>query len=379
MRENLFQKSFFLFFLGLLMVVLVMQILFGATFLMYLPRPRAIIIGLLLAFSLLAYLAQKFSVWFTEKFQLTAPTVILWLIPLTSLFFIYLLMTVLLLGVHTFIHRAFWSNLANLNAKNTTMMFTTTFFAFKIYILIRFSSALYYYLNFWFSLFEIEGTIQEKTYIDENVKARSSRFNRFFFFFLFGASILLGTFIVFLKPETILYYRGEIQVQSQLNPEAALEIFNHLVRKYPNYAYLDTVETRAAWVLERRLKKYDRAIEKYREFLTKYGYQNVWADDVTASLSAIYLDKKSDPQEAIKWISVYEEHFPQGMMLPHLILYKIRALIQMNDSAAAKSLLDRSLIKFRGTTLILYDNDDNFVTTLPFEVAAKTLSTPNLK
>lgn len=356
------------------MITLGTQILSDSTFLMYLPRPRALIIALLVAFSLLIRASIELAERFTRNRDLAVPTVHLWLIPLGCLFSAYGLMMILLAGVHSWIGRGFWSDVIHLNAKMTTVLFTTTFISFKIYILVGFLGAIWEYLRFFIAVFEAGDSLKEKAAVEESLRQRASRFNRRCFFGMGTLCLVLGCGLVFLKPETVLYYRGEIQVRSGVHPEAALEAFQHLLRKYPGYRYRDTVEYRAAWVLDRRLKDYPAAIQAYQTFLTTHGFTNVWAPDILANLIAIYLDHRKDANEALKWIAVFEEKYPDSVSLPLIAFSKIRALLQEQRHSEARQAVEAARRQFNDRTLILYDSEDDFMTTLPFDAALGTLN-----
>jgi len=371
--EELFPDNPALLFIGLLIVTLIVQMLGQATYLMLLSRPRAMVIALLLCFTLIIFVGTRLSLFLLERWGMSVPSVALWFVPVTILLIAYLFFLCMLVAFPAYAGRGIWSDLVRLNAQTTTIMFVTTFISFKIYIALVFIGALSRYIGFWLDIFRDVDNIRERlAELDENRK-RGSKFNRISFLLSLVIVFLSGCWVVFFNPETILYYRGEIQIKSGLNPEVAIETFAHLVRKYPNYRYIDTVEFRSAWVLERRMGKYREAIEAYSNFLKKFGYENVWADEVVANLIRISLDKLKDADETLKWVKIYQEKFSSGLMAPHVALYEIRAMILAGRRDEAQKTLAKALERFRNEQIIIFDSEDYFVTTLPFEVAASII------
>jgi outer membrane protein assembly factor BamD (BamD/ComL family) len=140
--------------------------------------------------------------------------------------------------------------------------------------------------------------------------------------------MLSGTiWIIFFRPAVVLYYRAEIQLRTFLEPQTALETFKHLTRKYPDYRYIDSVRYRMAWIQDRRLNLHQKAAASYQVFLKQHN-KSVWIDEALVNLVRLYVDCLQKPEMGLETIDRYEKKFPSGVFLPHMQLYKIRALAQ---------------------------------------------------
>ncbi len=370
---KLFQENPALLFIGMFMVTLIVQMISMTTYLMTLERPRAMVVGIVLIFSFLVATGFWLSKQILGKFDLGVPTVVLWFYPLSAMGLVYLFLLAILYAIPNVYGRGIWSDIAQLNTKTTTAMIVTTLVSFKLYIALSFIGATWRYIKAWLEVFSDPQTMREKIAILDECRVRGARFNRYAFA---GSLALVGSallWFIFVRPEAILYLRGEIQIRTGVHSDVALETFRHLAKKFPEYRYLDTVELRSAWVLERRMEKYDEAVTGYEGFLKKYGYRNVWADEAVANIIRIQLDKLKNPTETLKWVEIYRKNFPNGHMLPHIALYEVRACIQLNRRDEAKNALAKALERFRNRHVIIYDSEDDFITTIPFEIAANSI------
>ncbi|MBI3038955.1 tetratricopeptide repeat protein, partial [bacterium] len=160
--------------------------------------------------------------------------------------------------------------------------------------------------------------------------------------------------------------RGEIQLSTGINPAVAQKTFQHLVEKYPSYQYLDNVEFRIAWTFERRMKRYVDAAKSYEAFVNKYGFKNVWSDDVVANLVGVYLDHVRDFPAALRWSKIYREKFPMGHMAQHVSFYEARALKESGKIPEAQATLNEAITRFGDSMVPIYDSEDTFVDLVPF-------------
>ncbi len=385
---------------GPVVTTLSLQMLTGNTYLMVLPSSASLVIALLLAFFLLAWGGRHLSDRLLARFDLALPTVGLWVHPFMVIVLTGLLGLGLLVAWPAWAGRAFWPTFLHLNAKVTTIAFTTTFFSFALFLGGLVLLEVGRYLGWSIDLAEemwktVQGeaaaaatdlakgetaglqaglaAMKERLRQLEQARTRAQRCNRWAAYGLFAFILLAGTGIVFFRPELILFYRGEAQLRSFREPEVALETFEHLARKYPNYTYLDTVTYYAIWTLERRLNRYAEAVRRYEAWLQRFGTDNIWADEVMANLTRLHLDKLASPAVALDWSRRYQHHFPDGIMAPHVALYEVRALQDLGRPEEAKAALQRARERFVGRMIVLYDSEDDFLARLPFESAALSL------
>jgi hypothetical protein len=367
LARGLYQRNPLLNFIGLLVTTLVLHMLAGTTFFMQIPESRALVLFLTILLSGLSFIAGKLTQAITEAHDLEIPTVVLWLYPLLLMGLTYSLFLLLLVGVPAWTHRGIWSDTVGLNAKTTTALFSWSLISFKVFIGMTVIGALFQYLRWWLGIFQDPVSLREKLNDLTVKRQKGTRFNRYAFFTALGLMVTLGLWITFLRPEMILYYRGELQLRTGQHHEIALETFQHLIRKYPDYAYLDTVEFRAAWTLSRFLRRYSEAVTAFSAFLGKYGTTNAWADEALVNLISLTLEHQNNPAESLTWIKQFRTHFPHGHMLMHVILYEIKALLRQGKKAEAATVLEDARRQFQGRHLVLYNNEDDVRERLPFE------------
>ncbi len=385
---------------GVAVVVLAVQMLTGNTFLMLLPSSAGLVASLTAVFFLLAWAGARLGHAMLARLDLELPTVGLWFHPFLWTVLTGLFSGGLLVAWPAWAGRAFWSTFLRLNAKVTTTAFTITLLAFGLFIVIMALYEVIRYLRWSVDLAEglwksVEGeaatavtslargetvglqatltAMKSRLSAIEESRTRAQRFNRGAAWLLFFGMIGAGTWVVFFRPELILFYRGMAQLRSFREPAVAFETFEHLARRYPGYRYLDTVEYFATWTLERRLNRHAEAARRYEAFLDRYGPDNVWADEAMAGLVRLYLDKLASPAAALTWTRRYQERFPDGIMAPHVALYEVRALLDEGRKDDALAAFQRARERFAGRMIELYDSEDDFLARLPFESAAAGL------
>ncbi|RCK78932.1 MAG: hypothetical protein OZSIB_0483 [Candidatus Ozemobacter sibiricus] len=386
--------------IGPVVTTLSLQMLTGNTYLMILPSSAGLVIGLVLAFFLLALLGRRLSDALLARFDLMLPTVGLWFHPFMLIGLTGLLGMFLLVVWPAWAGRGFWPTFLHLNAKVTTIAFSTTFFSFALFLGGFVLLEVGRYLGWSVDLAEemwktVQGeaaaaatglaqgetaglqiglaAMKERLRQLEQARLRAQRCNRVAALGVFALLLLAGTAVVFFRPELILFYRGEAQLRSFREPEVAFETFEHLARKYPRYKYLDTVTYYATWTLERRLNRYAEAARRYEAWLQRFGPDNIWADEVMANLTRLHLDKLASPAVALEWARRYQQHFPEGIMAPHVALYEVRALQELGRLDEARAVLRQARERFAGRLIVLYDSEDDFLARLPFEAAALPL------
>jgi len=392
-------------FISILVLILCLQIATGTTYLMVLELTSCMILVLSLCFNFLFWFSTKISEKFLRPFDLNQPTVVLWFIPLLTLILGYLFSLSLLVVWPAFAGRGFWSEFLAVNAKTTAILFTESFMGFFLYIgfVVFFEIFRYLKWSFFFvmnpeiSPIGKEGTTQpaslpcsdtkletipaafsvsefkEKARVLDESRRHASSFNKKALALIFFLMMAAGSSVVFFRPEIILFYRGEIQLWTFQKPEIALENYRHLAKKYPDYKYIDTVKFRTAWTLERRMGKYQEAVQEYEAFLKEFGFDNVWADDVVTNLIHVSLDKLKDYPAALQWTKKYAQSFPKGLMAPHIALYEVRALMESGHVQEAKDALKSAISKFTGAWINIYDSEDYFSSRISFENAVKGL------
>ncbi|MBF0544310.1 MAG: hypothetical protein HQM08_07750 [Candidatus Riflebacteria bacterium] len=371
---DLFQANPVLRGIGFLLSLLIFQMVFKTTFLLLLERPRIAILAFIAVLSILAQVAVIFSDILLLRFNYRYPGVLLWAQPISILTVSYSFFLILIAGIPRIFGRAFWSSLLDLNAKCVTSFFSTLVGAISLYVL--------------FSILVAAGRLVKSILLktiqnfakmhgeDEELKDiqnKTRKVNRIAFYIFLGLLLLTASWTVFFKPETILYLRAQIQLQTMIHPEAALAAFKQIQTKFPNYEYLDTIEFRCSWIKDRRIKNYSEAAIDYEDFLKKYGYENIWSEDAITNLIRIKQDKLNDPVGVLSLVDLYQKYFPTGHFGPHIVLYKIRALRDVKKEKEANELLASSLEKYKTTNLILYDNEDDYVGSISFTAAAKVL------
>lgn len=378
-----------LFFIALFFLFIAIELLLGQLFYLTLGRGVLLILGLGTALTSISVLARRFVDAVLERAGMMMPTIVLWLYPISALAMTWMLSWLLLVAVPEFAGRGCWTGLLRLNAKTVTGAFNGPFLAFFLVYFAWTIAEAWRYLRWsigWSDFVtkpaspegglppvEVMMQRRERQRSIEVDRERARRCNRWGTLIVFAAMIGAFLWITFFRPELILYYRGMAQLRTFQKPEAALAAFEQLIRKYPEYRYADTVKYHIAWVEERRLGQYAEAARSYAEYLEEYGPDNVWADDVLASLVRISLDKLNDPQAALRWTAEYRRLFPDGIMAPHVALYEVRALIALGRTEEARTTLAAAHERFGNTDFIIYDSEDDYTGSIPFKAAAAAI------
>ena len=417
--EDLFPRNPLATFAGLLVSFLCIQMLMQTTFLSFLPRTFLFTFIMMLIITGLVTLSFHLGSRLLERTGYLLPGVWLWFFPFLSMVLTHLLFFLLIKPIPDLAGRDCWSRLLELNAKCTTLAITSAFsgtvFFLGLYVIIgvlRFiertvSTASELEAQMLqeitrdsgkpgpasqppvapASASNTEPPVESETTIPlppvkerlkqmEEGRRKAKKFNQTAILMLFLLLAVMVAWVILARPETILYYRGMVQLISRQHPEHALEAFRHLAQKFPDYQYLDTVLFQAAWTLDRRLGQIPEAMKAYQEFLNRFGPENVWSDDVTANLIRLAMDKQSNASETLRWATYYQSHFPAGALTPHVLLYEIRALDALAERTQATSRRQDALNRFGEISIPLYDAEDDFVTTLPFRTALESLGDP---
>lgn len=372
--SDLFQSSPVLRWIGLVVSILVFQMATGTTWIMMLPWPCFSIIGLSVLLTLVGEGALAVVRAAFRRYDLALSPIQLWAFPLGILGSNYLVLFGLLVVLPSWLGRAFWTRALDINAKGATILFTSIIFGLLLYMGFFTAAGVFRHLRAVLAGSFDPEVFREQAERLEADRNRARKVNRVVFWGVLAGLTLACGWIIYVRPETILFYRGHIQLQSRQYDEVALETFSHLARKYPEYRYLDAVEYRMAWILERRLRKFPEAARAYEEFLRKWRYDNIWADDALASLARITLDKLGNPAAALRWTELYREQFPDGHLLPHIELYRARALRALHRETEAEGVLAEAQERFRARLLPIYDSEDDLAERIPFEAAAKLSS-----
>ncbi|HNV68195.1 MAG TPA: tetratricopeptide repeat protein [Candidatus Ozemobacteraceae bacterium] len=407
--EELFPRSPLITFIGILISFLCVQMLLQTTFLSTLPRTMAFTTGTMLIMTMLVTLSSRIGSRILRHFGYLLPGVWLWFFPFLSLLFSHAFFFVLIKPIPDLLGRDCWTRILGLNAKCTTLAissaFSGTMFFLALYLII---GAFRFLERTMAAASELEDqllaevsrtsarspgsppapdtaalapaetlpTVKEQLQAMEAGRHRARSFNRVAILVLFVCLAVMASWVVFARPETILYYRGMMQLFSRQHPEHALAAFQHLAQKYPTYTYLDTVLFQAAWTLDRRLGRTPEAMQAYREFLDRFGVNNVWADDVTANLVRLALDKQANATETLHWTNLYQQQFPEGPFSPHILLYEMRALLQLGRTDEARQKQQQALSRFGESSIPLYNSEDDFMSLLPFRMVLESLIEP---
>ncbi len=376
-------------------IFLLSFIISSQTEVLKLPKPAFTVLVLFILFLGICKASYILSNLILDKKKLFYPTVKLWLYPSIGFLFIILSSSSILTLSSKILGRGFWSGFLGLTSQNTTSLFSASFFSMTAYISLQFFISMAYSIKYIFDvsrshfrlLFEEVAEEEEdpKSKIDkmlneiqfendhfQELRKKASIVNRKALLLFFILSTSIGIYILFFKPELILFYRAEIQLKTYSQPESALKTFDHLLIRYPNYKFADTVSFRRNWILDRRLKKYNEASKGYINFINRFGFSNVWSDEVTAGLARIYIDKLGDLESGKKWAEIYLKNYPEGVMAPHMYLYLIRVLQKQKKSAECKKLEKEALRKFGGKEIQIINIEDKLIEFVLFNDALKT-------
>ncbi len=363
-------------------------------------RPLVLSIAMLIIFHLICRFALRFAKTIETRLQIKYPSFFLWLYPTIVLLTLAIFSFVLIIGSNSLWGRGFWSNLLRLNSQETTSFFSTCFATMILFTALHFFGATFATLS-WIANSsrnrvstldnlsqlqkndKIENCIGEaiakmraETDFLQQQRIKATRVNRYALLSI-SLVMLSGTiWIIFFRPAVVLYYRAEIQLRTFLEPQTALDTFKHLTRKYPDYRYIDSVRYRMAWILDRRLHLYEKAAISYQNFLRQHK-KSVWIDEALVNLVRLYVDCLQKPAIGLETISRYEKKFPSGVFLPHLQLYKIRALARLNRIAEARSVIKAASAKYGNKKIQITNSEDRLIELLDFREAIKAEITAN--
>ena len=359
--------------------VFVAVLLLGSqNLLLHLPGPAIIFTVFFLFFigacRAAGYLTDRFS----TSMQITYPTVILWCYPMTVVGMVTL-SSWLFLGVsNQLLGRGFWSNWLGLTSQDTTSFFSACFASMLIVVSLQFASSIIHVFNWIIEIsrgnedaekFDIGGTLERLRYDGEQTKnnrMRATRVNRLALLGIFIMGLTFAGWIIFFRPALILYYRAEIQLRTFLEPAAAYETLRHLTERFPGYRYMDSVNYRMAWILDRRLNEYDKARDSYENFIKRYGRRNIWSDEAIASLVRLSLDKLNNPDQTLYWTSQYLDTNPDGIMAPHMYLYRIRAYKHKNQPEQAQKEAEAAHKLYSGRKIQIISSEDRMIDLVSF-------------
>ena len=282
--------------------------------LLQLPGPATMTLAFLVYLAIVCHAARIVTDRFARSFKISYPTVILWFYPTMTMLLITVSSWLFLILSNRVLGRGFWSDWLGLTGQDTTSFFSASFAAMMFFVALQFVFSMVRVLQWIISIphnhlqtinasinplsgnirEEIGEALEQARNDSELIKARrwhATRLNRMALLAMVIVALAAGAWITFFRPALILYYRAEIQLRTFLEPATAWETFRHLTEKYPDYRFIDSVRYRMAWILDRRLNRYEEAATGYEEFLAKFGNRNVWADEAMAALVRINLDK----------------------------------------------------------------------------------------
>lgn len=350
--------------------------------LLFLPGPAimlAIFIALLISICLTArFLTSRLI----AAMNFDYPTVTLWCYPTMAMFLITGGAYAFLTTSNHFFGRGFWSDHLGLTSQDTTSFFFSCFAAMLFFIALQFTASIFKVFNWIIAVSrehlqlasqinagnsaqqQIGDIFEQIRNHNEEIKEKrlkATRLNRIALVTFVGVAGAFASWVTYYRPELILYYRAEIQLRSYIEPLAAYETFRHLSEKYPGYRFIDSVQFRMAWILDRRINDHEKARQSYEKFIERFGYANVWSDEALISLVRLSLDKLNDPQMAMRWSESYLNHHPRGIMAPHMYLYRIRALRLLGDPQKALQEKEKARLLFTGQKIQLVNSEDRLI------------------
>lgn len=371
-------------------VVFIAVLLFSSQkMLLQLPGPAAMTLAFMIFLMTACRLTSLFTDHLTRSFRISYPTIVLWLYPTLTMLLISFTAWLFLTASGRILGRGFWSDWLGLTGQDTTSFFFNSFAAMMIFISLQFAFSLLRVLNWILEIPQLHmqainaridphnpdihcelgaalDLAREQSRAIREKRCKATRLNRFALLLMVLAALAIGAWITFFNPALILYYRAEIQLRTFLEPQTARETFRHLREKHPKYRFIDTVEYRMAWILDRRLKNHERAAIEYENFLKKFGSGNVWADEAVAALVRLNLDKLQKPAEALVWVEKYLQLFPHGVMTLHMRLYKIRALQRLGNTDLAKAELAKARKLYASEKIQIINSEDRLVDLISF-------------
>ena len=357
--------------------------------LLHLPGPAIMTTVFLVYLALTCHVAGFITNRLSMAWRIAYPTVILWLYPTIAMMTITAGSWCFLIISNRLLGRGFWSDWLGLTGQDTTSFFFASFAAMMIYIGLQFAFSMFKVLR-WIldipyshmqtinaSINPFSGDIgreigaaleqakQESEIIKEN-RGQATRMNRTALLVMILLAAASAAWIIYFRPALILYYRAEIQLRTFLEPATAWETFRHLADKYPGYRFIDTVRYRMAWILDRRLERYEEAAEAYENFLKQFSINNVWADEAVAALVRLNLDRLNQPERALSWIDTYLKNFPGGVMFLHMKLYRIRALNKTGAITEARAELEKASRLYSHQKIQIINIEDRLVDLISF-------------
>jgi hypothetical protein len=363
-------------------------------------RPLLLSVALLFTFHLICRFALRFARAVEKRLQIEYPSLFLWLYPTLVLLTLAIFSFVLIIGSNSIWGRGFWSNLLRLNSQETTSFFSTCFATMILFTALHFFGATFATLS-WIAdssknrisaldnLSQLPANAKVENCIGDAIKkmraetdflqqqrTKATRINRYALLSVFSLMLSGTIWIIFFRPAVVLYYRAEIQLRTFLEPQTALETFKHLTRKYPDYRYIDSVRYRMAWIQDRRLNLHQKAAASYQVFLKQHN-KSVWIDEALVNLVRLYVDCLQKPEMGLETIDRYEKKFPSGVFLPHMQLYKIRALAHLNRSAEARSAINAAIAAYGDKKIQITNSEDRLIELLDFSEAIKAEITAN--
>jgi len=377
-------------------------ILSAQNILLQLPGPAIIIT----VFFMLFIATCKFAGYITDRFsttiQINYPTVILWCYPITVVGMVTLGSWLFLDLSNWLLGRGFWSSWLGLTSQDTTSFFFVCFASMLVVVSLQFASSIVHVFKWIIEVSrgnvqqisselvknsdglkpDIGGTLERLRYDGEQIKTnrlRATRLNRMALLGIFILSLTFAGWIIFFKPALILYYRAEIQLRTFLEPAAAYETLRHLTEKFPEYRYIDSVTYRMAWILDRRLNEFEKARDSYENFIKRFGKHDVWSDEAIASLVRLSSDKLNSPDQTLYWTSQYLESTPNGIMAPHMYLYRIRAFKRKNQPELAQKEVKTAQKLYTDQKIQIINSEDKLIDLVSFTDALQAEINANQK
>jgi len=362
--------------------------------LLRLPEPTIMICAFFIFFMLVCRVAARFTDRIANTMQISYPTFILWCYPMTVVGAVTLSSWLFLGLSNRLLGRGFWNHWLGLTGQDTTSFFFTCFASMLIVVTLQFASSILQVFNWIIEISrghvqkvsnelmqtggfttDIGSTLERMRQDGEQTKTsrvRATRFNRLALLGVFALGLLFAGWVIFFRPALILYYRAEIQLRTFLEPAAAYETLRHLTERFPDYRYMDSVTYRMAWILDRRLNQFEKAKEAYEGFIKRFGRQNVWSDEAIASLVRLSFDKLDDSDRTLYWTAQYLENRPDGIMAPHMYLYRIRAFKRSNQLEMAEKEMAEAQKRFDMNTKIqIISSEDRLIDLVSFSEALK--------
>ncbi|EKD81874.1 MAG: hypothetical protein ACD_39C01591G0001 [uncultured bacterium] len=375
--------------------VFVAVLLLGSqNLLLHLPGPALMVTALFSFFIAVCLIAGYFTDRLAVAMQICYPTFVLWCYPMTVVSAVTVCAW-LFLGLSNYLlGRGFWSNWLGLTGQDTTSFFFACFASMLIAVTLQFASSIIHVFNWILEISrgnaqkislelmkpavepqgDLGDTLERLRYNGEqtkNSRMRATRLNRLALLGVFLFSLTLASWVVFFRPALILYYRAEIQLRTYLEPAAAYETLRHLSERFPDYRYMDSVTYRMAWILDRRLNEFEKARDSYETFIKRFGKHNVWADEAIASLVRLSLDKLNNPDQALYWTSEYLNTSPDGIMAPHMYLYRIRAYKQKNQPELAQKEMETAQRLYLNQKIQVINSEDRLIDLVSFADAVQ--------